>query len=280
MLGGRGSSRFRCPVVRAASTPAARVVELRQAERLTIARHGHEKALVSLLLGGSYTERFGSRRLDHRPLGLAFHPAGMEHRDEAGAGFSMFVIELEPDGPLRHFADLASRPPRHIDSIDSLGVLAAAWSLRAQLLANDSPCAATSESLVFDLLSDLDRHRDREERACGETRPKWLAGVVERLRSSYREGVSFTGVAAEAGVHVGHLWRVFRRAEGCSPSTYLQRLRCRHVVSRLARGDEQVRLADLALEAGFSDQSHLNRVFKRTFGIAPGALRASLLRQR
>ena len=266
-------------MVRAASTPAARVVELAQPERLSIAHHGHEKALVSLLLGGSYTERFGSRRLDHRPLGLALHPAGMEHRDEAGAGFSMFVIELEPDGPLRHFAHLASRPPGHVDSIESLGALAAAWSLRAQLVADGPPCADTSECLVLDLLSDLDRHHDPEARECGDTRPKWLAEVVERLRSSYREAVSFTGVAAEAGVHVGHLWRVFRRTERCSPSTYLQRLRCRHVVNRLVRNDEEVRLADLALEAGFSDQSHMNRGFKRTFGVAPGALRASLLRQ-
>jgi AraC family transcriptional regulator len=247
-------------------------VELRQTERLSIPEHGHEKALISLLLGGTYTERFRSRRLDHEPFALAFHPEGMEHRDEAGAGMRMLVIELEPDGPLRHFTEVAARPPR---LLESLVALSAVFSLRAELVENGLACAATCEGLLFDLLSDV----DREARARDEKRPRWLAEVLDRLRSSYREDVSFATVAADAGVHVGHLWRVFRRAEGCSPSTYLHRLRCRHVVNRLAQPGDPLRLADLALEAGFSDQSHLNRVFKRMTGTAPGALRASLRSQ-
>ena len=52
----------------------------------------------------------------------------------------------------------------------------------------------------------------------------------------------------------------------------LQELRVRHVCERLA--DLEVPLADLALEAGFADQSHCTRVFKRLTGTTPGAWRA------
>lgn len=269
---------FRCPVSCSVRTSAALVVELVQSERLRLPRHVHDKALVSLLLCGSYSERHGSRTLDHAPLAVAFHPPGMEHWDEAGAGLRMLVIELEPDGPLRHFSELGARPPRFLESP---GAWRAMWGLRAQLYAGNSPCAATNEGLLLDLLSELELgERGKAEK--GERHPPWLDEVVERLRGSYREGVSFAAIAAQAGVHVGHLWRAFRRAHGCSPSTYVQRLRCRHVIDRLTRPDADAaaatRLADVALEAGFSDQSHLNRVFKRTMGIAPGALRASLRR--
>jgi AraC-like DNA-binding protein len=37
-------------------------------------------------------------------------------------------------------------------------------------------------------------------------------------------------------------------------------------------------LAEAALEAGFSDQSHMTRLFRRTFGISPGAYAATLAR--
>jgi AraC family transcriptional regulator len=41
-----------------------------------------------------------------------------------------------------------------------------------------------------------------------------------------------------------------------------------------ARLSEERSLAQIALEAGFADQSHFTRAFRRHFGVTPGRYRA------
>jgi AraC-like DNA-binding protein len=64
--------------------------------------------------------------------------------------------------------------------------------------------------------------------------------------------------------------RRFRRLYGVAPDTFrlLSQL-------NLARGllRQGAPIASVAAEAGFSDQSHLGRCFRRTFGVTPGRYR-------
>jgi AraC-like DNA-binding protein len=62
------------------------------------------------------------------------------------------------------------------------------------------------------------------------------------------------------------LARDFRAAFGTSPSRF-RTMRQLDQVRRLVKSD--VPLAEAALEAGFSDQSHMSRMFKRAFGLTP-----------
>jgi AraC family transcriptional regulator len=134
------------------------------------------------------------------------------------------------------------------------------------------PAELAAEGAVLELFASLDCERNEHAHA----RPRWLVRVIDRLRTEFHEPFSLAGLAAEAGVHPGHLWRVFRDAEGCAPSVFVQRLRCRHVFRRLSEGGGTGSLADIALEAGFSDQSHCTRVFRRLVGVSPGELRHTL----
>jgi AraC family transcriptional regulator len=76
-----------------------------------------------------------------------------------------------------------------------------------------------------------------------------------------------TDLALEAGVHPVHLARVFRARHGISPGEYLRRRRLDWAAHRLA--ESAVPIADIALEAGFADQSHLTRSFHRWMGLTP-----------
>jgi len=266
-------SGFYSPLVRTRRTSAAVLSELRQPVRRRFPRHAHEHAYVSLLFAGSYVERYGSRALEHRPPTLAYHPPGLEHQDEVGeAGGRFLIVELDPGWVETAFGKKpVAGGPR------TLGgdlPLRAAWRLRRSLAEPDGRCGLAAEGLVVELVESLFGHGSSPERS----RPRWLDRVIERLHAAYAEPVSLATLAADAGVHPAHLWRAFRRAEGCSPSAYLQRLRCRHVFRRLAEPSGAGSLADLALEAGFADQSHLTRVFGRLVGVAPGALRRDLSR--
>ncbi|MGC4000852.1 MAG: AraC family transcriptional regulator [Anaeromyxobacter sp.] len=91
------------------------------------------------------------------------------------------------------------------------------------------------------------------------------------LAASFREGPSLGDMARRVGVSESQLLRAFRRTTGETPHAYLMRLRLEAVRDRLQRG--RGTLAEIAAELGFADQSHMTRLFRRRFGLTPGAFR-------
>jgi AraC family transcriptional regulator len=85
-------------------------------------------------------------------------------------------------------------------------------------------------------------------------------------------------VAADVGVTAVRLSRAFRRAFGESLGSYQRRLRIRRACEQLRASS--LPLAGIALDAGFTDQSHFTRVFKRHLGTTPGVFRREEQRRR
>jgi AraC-like DNA-binding protein len=67
------------------------------------------------------------------------------------------------------------------------------------------------------------------------------------------------------------LARQFRRCLGTSPHRYAMMRRLERARNLIAA---DASLADAAAASGFADQSHMNRQFKKAYGVAPGAWRA------
>ena len=86
--------------------------------------------------------------------------------------------------------------------------------------------------------------------------------MIELLRERTPRSPSLTELAAEAGVHPGHLARAFRQRFGLTVCQYSRSLRLEWAASQLA-GDAT--LVEVALQAGFADQSHFTREFRRHF---------------
>ena len=85
------------------------------------------------------------------------------------------------------------------------------------------------------------------------------------------ERLTVGGVAAAVGVHPFHLSRVFKRFRRMTVGEYLNALRIERACRELERPASSI--SDVALSAGFSDQSHFTRAFKRATGTTPGAFR-------
>ena len=98
--------------------------------------------------------------------------------------------------------------------------------------------------------------------------------LLAHLRRHFRAPRPIAELAAQLGVHRSHLTRQFTRELGCSPQGYLARRRCAWLAEELVRDGGS--LAELALEAGFADQSHATRTFKRVFGGSPQRWRRSV----
>jgi len=95
--------------------------------------------------------------------------------------------------------------------------------------------------------------------------------ATEILRANIKCGVALKEVARECGISVGHFSHAFRRTLGVAPHKWL--IEQRVVLSKEKLRDEGLSLSDVAMECGFSDQSHLTRVFREAVGVSPGAWR-------
>ena len=85
------------------------------------------------------------------------------------------------------------------------------------------------------------------------------------------EALTLAEVAAVGGVHPAHLAREFRRHHHTSVASYVRCLRLTWAQGRLASSGDSI--ASVALEAGFADQSHFTRAFRRHSGLTPHAFR-------
>jgi len=95
--------------------------------------------------------------------------------------------------------------------------------------------------------------------------------ICEFIESNISEKISLDALSALAGLSPHHFARAFQQSLGMPPHRYLLRRRLEHVEQMLR--DTQLPLSHIALAAGFSDQSHLHRHFRRLTGMSPSLAR-------
>ncbi len=100
--------------------------------------------------------------------------------------------------------------------------------------------------------------------------------VIDRVRSDPGADITLAMLAQEAGLTPSGFIRAFRRATGLTPHRFILEERVRIAQELLA--DTALPIAEVALAAGFSSQSHLGATFRTLAGESPGRWRQ--LRQR
>ncbi len=92
----------------------------------------------------------------------------------------------------------------------------------------------------------------------------------EYMEAHFDDDLSLSQLAELVALSPYHFARVFERESGLPPHAYLESVRVRKAREYLDQGMD---LAAAALAAGYSDQSHLTRRFKRFLGVTPGQYR-------
>jgi AraC family transcriptional regulator len=242
------------------------------------ARHAHVEANVSLILAGSLEERVAGTTAAAGPLSLVVKPAHTEHADRFGpAGARLLRVQV-PDGWGGRLDDgtapLARWGWRHDgrDVARFLRVYARVRRVRQVDLGADGGAGSAPHDEAETALADLLAGIGADLPAGRGTPPRWLARVREALDDApATAGVRTRELAGEAGVHPVYFARQFRRFYGCSLSTYVRRRRAATAAEWLA--GSTVPLSDVALRAGFADQSHACRGVAAATGLTPRAFR-------
>jgi len=97
--------------------------------------------------------------------------------------------------------------------------------------------------------------------------------AIALIEQRFQERLPLASVAKRVGVHPVHLARTFRRVHQITFASYVRQLRIDFARRQLLG---PATLSDIACAAGFCDQSHFSRCFKRHTGFTPAEYRASL----
>jgi len=237
--------------------------DTRHPQSLKTPLHYHELAHFSLLLQGGYWEEYGKRRVNYQPLSIVFHPPQEVQRGEvAKSGARCFHVEIAPQW-LDRLKEHGKVPPDAVD-IHAGEIVWLATRLYREFQAGDVASPLVIEGIILEMMGLLVREPGAGERL----EPRWLAAVVARLREEYSQPLTINEMAADIGVSPVRLSRSFRQFYGESLGDYLRRIRVQFACQKLA--DQEADLAQVGIEAGFADQSHFTRIFKRVTGLTPG----------
>ncbi|HUP62659.1 MAG TPA: AraC family transcriptional regulator [Thermoanaerobaculia bacterium] len=184
-----------------------------------------------------------------------------------------WIVELEPALLATAASELGISAPPHLRMAQSYSPRVFGAFCRWQQ-SFDDPDSLRQQSGLAEAIRVL-----FEE--CGEQRPNvrhargadGLRAARDYLHAHFRESISLQTLASIAGVSRFHLVHAFARTYGVPPHRYQNYLRIADAQRQLRAG-----LPAAHVDAGFADQSHLTRHFKRIAGMTPGEYGALHLR--
>jgi AraC family transcriptional regulator len=235
-----------------------------------IARHYHDNPTICYVLRGGFTEYSRGEAADCGIATLKVMPAGEPHSNRFGEAETRGLrIEVDRD----RFAEEPAIHRALEERWHTSGGRGAelAQRLVAELTAADTAGPIAAEGLALELLVELARTGVPRREASA---PAYLVAAEERIREGYRTAISVGEIARDVGVNAATLARAYRRHFGCTVGDRIRALRVRQAARELAETAEP--LSEIALRAGFYDQSHFTNVFRRTLGVTPSAYRAGL----
>lgn len=115
-------------------------------------------------------------------------------------------------------------------------------------------------------LNDIDRRIRRRGLS-----PRQLQAVTAAIVESIAEPISVSALSSVAGLSRSYFSHAFRRTVGWTPHAHVVRLRLERAMMLMAHTETS--LTEVALAAGFADQSHFSRSFRRLTGITPAEWR-------
>lgn len=151
-----------------------------------------------------------------------------------------------------HHLDAADRALSHSREEARAQIVKASRLLRSEYARPDGKAAQDS----------LDR---------GVLAPWQLKRALELVDAGLQAPIAISDLAGAVRLSKGYFCQAFRRSVGQSPYAYILRRRVERAQEMMLATDRP--LAEIALDCGLADQSHLTKVFHRVTGLTPAAWR-------
>jgi AraC family transcriptional regulator len=255
-------------MIRTREVSGFRLMEHLYSPKTKLPVHVHEQALLWIAMKGHCNEVYGGKVREHKTLTVEFLPAHETHT----LHFPLVEMRSFAIGIAPHWLDRMREYSLSLNhSEHSRGGLLAGFFMKLyeEFREMDEASPLAIEGLVLEMLAEVAR---RQVRVSDHKPPRWLAQALELLREEFSDHLTIAYVAGSVGVHPVHLAREFRKFYRCTIGEHIRRLRIEHACRELCGSDAA--LAAIASAAGFSDQSHFSRTFKRLMQMTPAQYRA------
>ena len=241
--------------------------------RVCYARHSHETFSIGLIDSGASTYINGDHQCRIQAGTLVLMNPGDVHacnpiQNQPWAYRMLYVdagwmSQLQDDlgmggGGFRCFAPIMTRDP----------LLQSGFRRFHAVLVDDNADLLQKETAAVSFFSLL-HERLGLEVGLPESDLK-LQRAAEFIADNYQRSLKLGEISLMAGVSPSSLIRAFKKQFGMTPHAYLTNRRVQFARAELRRGRP---IADVALDAGFADQAHLQRAFKQLLAATPGHYR-------
>jgi AraC family transcriptional regulator len=242
--------------------------------------------LFSFNMGTSYhlTQKHDDRLHDSivRKGDSIFVPAGQPtylRCQSANACHQLLLIHLKPElvGQVAETSELETKRINLVNCFakQDLQLHHVAMLLLAELKSNGIMGRLYAESLTQVLVIHLLRHYSTstptitsKNRSLTRTQ---LQQAIDYVHAHLDRDLSLAELASVINIAPTYFASLFKQEMGISPHQYVIQQRVEQAKSMLSKTD--LAIADIALQVGFSSQSHLTKQFKRITGITPKQVR-------
>jgi AraC family transcriptional regulator len=168
----------------------------------------------------------------------------------------------------------ATSSPRHALQHLQAALRTAMEAVDAELASGGlgEPLAAESLANVIAALRHVPSPRAPMRSGRNELPRAKLRAVLEYVEARLDAGPTLEQMAAVARLSPTYFASQFKRTTGLPPHRYIIQRRIERA-TQLMQTAREVSLAEVALQAGFSDQSQFSHHFKRFIGLTPGEFR-------
>ncbi len=236
-------------------------------------RHSHDGFGIGVMSAGAQRSWSGIGWVEAEAGDIiTVNPGEMHDGAPIGGARGWQMLYLDPALVARELVEEGGDQPEIVRPALRDPVLA---GLFARLFARATAAVPESLALEEDLLRTLARllrwHGTRP-RPPSRAAPM-VAMARQRLDEAPEAPATLAELAALSGVSRFQFLRGFARETGVTPHAYLLQRRVRLARQLLIAGRAPARTAQ---EAGFADQSHMTRAFRRQFGVTPARYQAAL----
>ena len=249
--------------------PALPFVEARRVgdgRKVCYAAHSHESFSIGVITGGHCTYLSGARQLELSAGSTVLMNPGVVHACNpiAGQGWSYLMLYVDmPWLQARGFL----LPTQTWSSSPAL------YHRLLQLFADLFDSANENrEAGLACFFGELPGYLHAVEGPARTQHPR-LETAAAFIRAHRADPLSLEDICAASGLSRSYLIRAFRQRFDLTPHCYLLDQRVQHARAQLRRGRA---IAEVAVEAGFADQAHLQRAFKQHLAATPGHYRNGL----
>lgn len=217
--------------------------------------HDHKETQISFIIHGSNHEKSEITNTHFgRPAEVIIKPKGLIHNNTFSNDCTILTVQLKEEDHTKLRNDGMLKEWRSLSCNGSY-----------QLLSSIMNCKTERDYYVR--LNEVLSSFSKVKQGTVDNPPQWLLEVKYLLENSFHSVIKNAEIGLAFDRHPVYIARMFKRYFGMSMKKYVKLLRTNAAMKSIV--SEEDILAGVAIKNGFTDQSHLNRVFKAQTGFTP-----------